>query len=67
MVIFNYATCHNFEPSLTIIIDYVHQYLKKKVVFRSINVHGDMCQILMDGLKLVTSMWCYGYNCNGIA
>jgi len=40
---FYYATCRNFEPSLTITIDYLNQYLRKKVVFRSKNVHSAMC------------------------
>jgi hypothetical protein len=34
--------CHNFEPSLTTIIDDGDQYLKKKIIFRPKNPHSAM-------------------------
>jgi hypothetical protein len=45
----NCATCHNFEPPLTIIMDDGDQYLEKKINFMSKNLHSAMCEILIDG------------------
>ncbi len=45
--IFNYATCHTFKPSLTIVIDDGNQYFKFKNRLK--NPHCTMCQILMNG------------------
>jgi hypothetical protein len=64
----NCATCHNLKPSLAIIIDNVDQYFKNKNKnFTSKNPHSAVCQILMNGWKLVTLVWCYGYSCNELA
>jgi hypothetical protein len=57
------ATCYNLRPSLTIIIDDEDQYFKKK----SKTLHNAMCQTLMDGWKLITSIWHYDCSCNGVA
>jgi hypothetical protein len=38
--------------------------ISKKI---SNNLHSAMCQVLMDGWKLLTSTWCYGCSCSGIA
>jgi hypothetical protein len=54
--------CHNITPS-TIIINNEDQYFKKKSKF----FYNAMCQVLMDGWKLLMSTWHYNYNCNGIA
>ncbi len=43
VVIFDYATCHNVIPSLTIIMDDGNQYFKKKINFMSKNLHIAMC------------------------
>jgi hypothetical protein len=56
--------CHSLKPSLTIIIDDGDQYFKN---IKSKNPHNAMCQILMDGWKLVTSTWCYNCSCNEVA
>jgi hypothetical protein len=55
-----YATCHNFGPSLTIIMDNGDQYFKKK------NLYNDMCQILINGWQLMTSIWHHGCSYYGI-
>jgi hypothetical protein len=62
----NYATCHNLKPSLTITIDDWDQYFKKRIIFKSKNLHNVMCQILMDGWKSITSAWHRGCSC-GVA
>ncbi len=49
MVVFNCATFHNLEPSLTIIMDDVGQYFEKKINFMSKIFHSAMCKILIDG------------------
>ncbi len=40
------VTCHNFEPSLTIIMNDGDQYFKKKIMFKIL--HNVMCLILKD-------------------
>ncbi len=40
---FNCATCHNFKPSLTIIMDDGDQYFEKKIIFKFKNRHSAMC------------------------
>jgi len=37
------AMCHNFEPSLIIIMDDVDQYFEKKIHFMFKNLHNVMC------------------------
>jgi hypothetical protein len=39
----NYATCHNFGPSLVIIMDDGDEYFKKKIIFMSRKFHYAMC------------------------
>jgi len=56
-----YATCHNFKPSLAIIINDGDQHFKEKK-----NLHNATCQILMDVWKSITSTWHYGYSCSEI-
>jgi hypothetical protein len=56
MVVFNCATFHNLEPSLTIIMDDVGQYFEKKINFMSKIFHSAMCKILIDGWQLMTSI-----------
>ncbi len=46
---FNHATCHNFEPSLIIIMNDGDQYFDKKMIFMSKNLHNTTCQILICG------------------
>ncbi len=46
---FYYATCHNVEPSLIIIMDNGDQYFEKKIIFMSKNLHSAMCHILIYG------------------
>jgi hypothetical protein len=53
--------CHNFGPSIIIIIDYTYQHLKNNN-FKSKNSYSATCQILMDGWKLVTLALRYGYS-----
>jgi hypothetical protein len=71
MVVFNCATCHNFEPSLTIIMYDVHQYFEKKIKFMSKTFHNAMCKILIHGWQLMTSADIMGrhHGCsyNGVA
>ncbi len=38
-----YPTCHNFEPSLIIIMDNADQYFEKKVIFMPKNFHSATC------------------------
>jgi hypothetical protein len=59
-----YAMCHNFEPSLTIIMDDGNQYFKKN---KSINLHSATCHILIDGWQLMMSTWHYRCIYNGVA
>ncbi len=40
---FSIMPCHNFGPSLTIIIDDGDQYFEKKIIFMSKNLHNVMC------------------------
>ncbi len=42
-VIFYYATCHNFGPSLVIIMDDGDEYFKKEIIFMSKIFHCAMC------------------------
>jgi hypothetical protein len=44
---FYYATCHNFEPSLIIVMDDGDQYFEKNIISK--NLHNATCQILIDG------------------
>ncbi len=46
---FNYATCHNIEPSLIIIMDDGNQYFEKKIIFVFQNLHNATCHILIYG------------------
>jgi hypothetical protein len=46
MAIFYYATCHNLESSLTIIMDDGDQYFE---FLMSKNLHNATCHILIDG------------------
>jgi len=48
------ATCHNLEPSLTIIMDDGNQYVEK-INFMPKTFHSATCQILTDGWQLITS------------
>jgi hypothetical protein len=41
------TTCHNLEPSLTIIMNDGNQYFEKNIMSK--NLHNAMCQILIDG------------------
>ncbi len=66
MTIFNFATCHNLKPSLTIIMDDGDWYFKKKITFMFKNLHNDTCQILMDGWQLMTSTWHHECSYNGV-
>ncbi len=44
-----HATCHNFVPSLTNIMNDGNQYFEKKKNCMSKNVHSATCQILING------------------
>jgi hypothetical protein len=46
VAIFDCAMCHNFELSLTIIMDNGDQYFE---FFMSKNLHNATCQILING------------------
>jgi len=48
-----YAMCYSFGLSLTIIINDVDQYFKKKI--KSKKFHSATCQILMDEWELIMS------------
>jgi thymidine kinase len=37
------ATCHNFEPSLTIVINDENQYFEKKIIYMLKNLPSAMC------------------------
>jgi hypothetical protein len=52
---FYYAKCYKMEINTS-----------KNNNFRSKNPHNAMCQVLMDGWKLVTSTLCYWCSCNGV-
>jgi hypothetical protein len=39
----NYAMCHNFRPSLIILMDDGNQYFEKKINFMSKNIHNATC------------------------
>ncbi len=67
MAIFYYATCHNFEPSLIIIMDDGDQYFEKKIIVMSKYLHNATCQILKDEWQLMTLAWHHGCNYNGVA
>jgi len=54
------ATCHNFESSLTIILNDGDQYFKKTFIQKSLYA---TCEILMDGWKLVMVAWYHGCSC----
>jgi hypothetical protein len=60
----NCATCHNFKPSLTIIMDDANQFFLKKM---SKNIHNVMCQILIYRWQLMTLTWHHGCSYNGVA
>jgi hypothetical protein len=62
-----YATCHNLGPLVLIIIDAENWYSKDKIIFKLKTPHSAMCEILMDGWKLVTSTWRYGCSYSGVA
>jgi len=59
-----YAMCHNFRPSLTIILDDGDQYIEKKIMSK--NLHNATCQILIHGWQLMTLAWHHVCNYNGI-
>jgi hypothetical protein len=59
--------CHNFEPSLTIIMDDGDQYFEKKIVFMSKFFHNATCYILIYGWQLMTLAWHHGWNYNWVA
>jgi len=61
---FDCETCHNFELSLTIIMNNEDQYLEKQ--FMSKNLHSATCQILINGWQSMTSTWHHGCNYNGV-
>ncbi len=61
MAIFDCATCHNLEPSLTIIMDNGDQYFEKKLCPKI--SHNAMCYILTDGWQLA---WHHGCSYNGV-
>jgi hypothetical protein len=44
--LFYYITCHNFKPSLTIIMDDGNKYFKKQIMSKKFQ--SAMCHILMD-------------------
>jgi hypothetical protein len=68
VAIFLCATCHNFEPSLTIIMNNGDQYFEKKRNFYVKNyLHSATCQILIDGWQSIMSAWHHGYNYNEVA
>jgi hypothetical protein len=58
--------CHNFGPSLIVIIDNTYQYFKNNN-FKIKNPYNATCQILMDGWKLLMLALCCGYNYSGVA
>ncbi len=60
MEILDCATCHNFGPSLTIIMDDGDQCFKKKIFFMYKNLHNVMSQILIDGWQLMMLTWHHG-------
>jgi len=60
---FYYAMCHNFEPSLIIIMDDGDQYFEKKI---SIFFHSATCQIFIDGWQLMMSSSHNVCNYNGV-
>jgi len=62
---FYYATCHNFRPSLTIIMSNGNQDFEKKIVM-SKNHHSAMCHILINWWQLMTSTWHHGCSYNGV-
>jgi hypothetical protein len=62
---FYYVTCHNFGPSLTIIVDSDNKYLEKKII--SNFFHNATCQILINGWQLMTLIWHHGCKYNGVA
>jgi len=43
-----YVMCHNFGPSLTIIMNDGNQYFEK-INFMSKKLHGVTCQIIING------------------
>jgi hypothetical protein len=59
--------CHNFEPSLIIIMDDGDQYLKINKIIMSKKFHSGMYQILINGWQLMMSTWYHGCSYNGIA
>ncbi len=59
------AMCHNFGPSLIIIMDDVDQYFQKKLMSK--NLHNATCQILVYGWQLMTLVWHHGCSYNGVA
>jgi hypothetical protein len=58
------ATCHNFGPSLIIIIDDGDQDFKKYIYPKIFIVS---CVKLIDGWQLMMSTWHHGCNYNGVA
>jgi hypothetical protein len=65
VAIFEYATCHNLKPSLTIIMDNGDQYFEKKTMSK--NLHNATCKILMGGWQLMMLAWHHVCSYNGVA
>ncbi len=55
MEIFNCVTCHNFRPSLVIIMDDGNQYFEKTIMTKK--NHNATCWIFVQGWQLVTLVW----------
>jgi len=64
---FYYATCHNFEPSLIVIMNDGVQYFENKIIFMSENLHSATCWILIYGWQSMMSTWHHGCNYYGVA
>ncbi len=65
MAIFYCVTCHNFEPSLAIIMNDGDQYFEKKIMFK--NLYNTTCQKNLNGKQLIMSTCHNGCNYNGVA
>jgi hypothetical protein len=63
VAIFDCVVCHNFIPSITIIMKI--NVFEKIIVSK--NLHNAMCQTLITGWQLMTLAWHHGCNYNGVA
>jgi len=65
VAIFDFATCQNFRPSFTIMMDNGDQYFENKIMSK--NLHNATCYILIYGWQLMMLMWHHGCNYYGVA